>query len=141
LRRSAQGFVTGARAGIRLSLLPCCVPLCPKALFSAAMRSRLAETLSFADHKNHGLGAFAVSAALLSGQGFGLSGSIASHPSQTSQLAFGRSLLHAVSRWARGLMTPPSLALKPLELQGLAAFRSRWFVSRRQVESAPESAI
>jgi hypothetical protein len=97
--------------------------------------------ISFSDHKNHGLGAFAVSAALLSDQGFGLSGSIASHPSQTSQLAFGRSLLHAVSRWARGLMSPPSLALKPLELQGLAAFRSRWLSSRRQVETAPESAI
>jgi len=60
---------------------------------------------------------------------------------ELSRLAFGRSLLHAVSRSARGQMSPPSSGSNLRKLQGLAAFRSRSFVSRRQVESAPESAI
>lgn len=44
-----------------------------------------------------------------SGQFPSLSGGSASLPSRTSQLAFGRSLLHATSRRARGQVPPPSL--------------------------------
>ncbi len=58
-----------------------------------------------------------------------------------SRLAFSRSVRHVVSRRARDHMSPPSLGSKAWEFQGLAAFRSRCSVSRRQVESAPESAI
>lgn len=76
-----------------------------------------------------------------SGQFPSLSGGSASLPSRTSRLAFGRSLPHATSRRARGQVPPPSLGSKPSELQGLAAFRSGWFVSRRQVEIAPQPAI
>lgn len=59
------------------------------------------------------LGACAGSAAFLRGQVSDLSGVIASLPSVRSRLAIGRGLLHAVSIWARGQMSPPSLRSKP----------------------------
>jgi hypothetical protein len=97
LRLAHQGFVTGARTGIRLSLLPCCVCQSPKALVFAAMRSCLAETKSFADPVIAANPAFALSTTQL-GQIPDLSGVTASRSSQTRLLAFGRSLLHSVSR-------------------------------------------
>jgi hypothetical protein len=107
----------------------------------AALRSRLAETVSLYRSglaAETGLASFSITR---SGQVPGLSGGIASLPSQTSRLAFGRSLLQTFSRQARGQLPPPSLGNKPSKLQGLAAFRSGWFVSRRQVESAPRPAF
>jgi len=45
LRLAHGSFVTGARAGIRLSLLPCYVRRQPKSPMFAAVRRRLAETV------------------------------------------------------------------------------------------------
>ncbi len=113
----------------------------PKPPMFAALRSRLAETVSLYRSglaAAYGLASFTITR---SGQVPGLSGDIASLLPQTSRLAFGRSLLHALSRQARGQIPPPSLGSKPRKLQGLAAFRSGCFVSRRQVESAPQPAF
>lgn len=60
---------------------------------------------------------------------------------ENGRLALGRSLLHAVSRRARGQQSPPSSIHKILSYQGLAAFRSSDLLSRRQLESAPQPAI
>jgi hypothetical protein len=63
-----------------------------------------------------------------------------SHP-LAIRLAFGRSLLHAVSGQARGQVSPPSSEPELLKFQGLAAFHFSCLVFRRQIEGAPESAI
>lgn len=60
---------------------------------------------------------------------------------ENDRLALGRSLLHAVSRRARGQQSPPSSLHKILWYQGLAAFRSSDHLSRRQLETAPQPAI
>jgi hypothetical protein len=114
----------------------------PKPSDVRRQRIRLAEAASLYRSRAARLGGFRRSARLPLGQVLGLSGATAfrSLPS-ASRLAFGRSLLHAVSGWARGQMSPPSLGLKAAQLQGLSAFGPPCFVSRRQVETAPESAI
>lgn len=66
LRLAHQSFVTGARTGIRLSLLPCCVCPSPKAPVFAAMRSYLAETASLC---RSGLAAFQACAILATRSG------------------------------------------------------------------------
>ncbi len=77
---------------------------------SAALHSRLAETASLYRLRLSRLGAFAVSASLAVRPG---SWPVRCHrvaPTlRVSRLAIGRSLLHAVSRSARGQMSPPSL--------------------------------
>lgn len=107
LRSSQQGFVTGARTGIRCSLLPC-----------HCFRSRGFDRNRHAQSLDRGrvplpfrftAAPACAFAAPRSGQVLGPSGVTASRPSSTSRLAFGRSLLHAVSRRARGQMSPPSL--------------------------------
>lgn len=60
---------------------------------------------------------------------------------ENGRLALGRSLLHAVSRRARGQRSPPSSLHKIPWYQGLAAFRSSGLLSRRQLETAPQPAI
>lgn len=77
---------------------------CPPPCAGAWPRPR-----SFTGSSTSGLGAFAVPLAFHSGQVPGLSGDTASRPPQTRPLAFGRSLLHAVSQQVRGQMSPPSL--------------------------------
>lgn len=75
----------------------------------AALRSRLAETVSL---YRSGLAAgcgLASSPITRSGQVRGLSGGFSVAPASSSRLAFGRSLLHALSRRARGQLPPPSL--------------------------------
>jgi hypothetical protein len=120
---------------------PAALSRSPQASVRAAMHSRLAEAQVPLPVRSAAAGGFRLSATSRSSPVPGLSGSTASRFSQTRPLAFGRSLVHAVSRSARGHVPPPSLGLKPLELQGLAAICSCRFVSRRQVESAPQTAI
>lgn len=69
LRLAHQGFVTGARAGIRLSLLPCRVSRSPKSPVPAAMRRCLAETVFLCRSGLLRVGGFRLSVAFLSDQG------------------------------------------------------------------------
>lgn len=114
LATDCQRFVTGARAGIRPSLLPDLLPPPDRSpRMSAALHTRSAEAASLYRSEALRLGACAVSAALPLGQVLGLSGVAASLRSVMSRLAFGRSLLHAVPEPARGQTPPPSLGSKP----------------------------
>jgi hypothetical protein len=70
----------------------------PKASISAAMHSCLAETVFLCRSVPLRVGAFAFPLLCSSARLLGLSGETASRPSQTSLLAFGRSLFQAISR-------------------------------------------
>lgn len=113
----------------------------PKPVGFSLPRLCLAETRSFTDPVCRGWGLAPVP--LLSFAARFLTCPVSSRRSHllVSRLAIGRGLLHAISSWARGQMSPPSLRSKPLQLPSLAAFCSSCFVSRRQVEGAPETAI
>jgi len=97
-RLAHQSFVTGARAGIRLSLLPCCGDPKPEASgFPLPCAVAWPRPCSFTDP---GLRHIRLAPSLppVSARLPGLSGETASRSSQTSLLAFGQSLLQAVSR-------------------------------------------
>ncbi len=143
LRLASGRFVTGARAGIRPSLrLAFASVVRPEPSDFRRRAFARAETASLYRPQVLRLGACASRHCASDRPG---SWPVRCHrvaPTLgVSRLAFGRGLLHAVSRSARGQMSPPSLGSKPPVLQGLAAFGSSCLVSRRQVQSAPESAI
>jgi hypothetical protein len=75
----------------------------------AALRSRLAETVSLYRSGLTTVIRLASFPVTRSGQVRGLSGGFSVAPASSSRLAFGRSLLHARSQQARGQMPPPSL--------------------------------
>lgn len=143
LRPACQRFVTGARAGIRLSLVAGCASPCGLSpLVSAALHIRSAEAASLYRCSVLRLGGFRRFPLLFLPARF-LACPVTSRRalSLMGWLAFGRSLLHAVPNRARGQMPPPSLGSKLQVLQSLAAFSSRRLVSRRQLQSAPERAF
>ncbi len=62
-------------------------------------------------------------------------------PLKDGRLALGLSLVHAVSRTARGQAPPPPSRRKSRQFQSLAAFHPNDLLPRRQLESAPQPAI
>ena len=110
--RPCQRFVTGARAGIRLSLLPCCALSKPEVSDVRCLAQSLGrDPVPFPIRACGGSG-LASFPNTRSGQIHGLSGGCSVAPASSSWLAFGQGLLHAVSRQARGQLPPPSLGSK-----------------------------
>lgn len=143
LRPACQRFVTGARAGIRLSLLPGLASTASTevARMSAALHIRLAETASLClcrSAADVGLSPFPLP--------FFRARFLACpvppcRASPASRLALDRSLLHAVSDRRGDRCHRHPWDRKPPEFESLAAPLSRRSVSRRQVEGALESAF
>jgi hypothetical protein len=77
----------------------------------------------------------------LAGRVRGLRAGPASHHLPARRLAFGRSLLHAASRTARGQRPTRPTAWKTPLLQGLAALSLIGFPFRRHLEIAPRPAF
>jgi hypothetical protein len=115
LRPACQRFVTGARAGIQLSLRLALRPSLGLSLPTfAAAPSLPPRPRPFTFPPIAAAGGLRRSAALAFGPGLRPVRRHRVAPIlELSRLAFGRSLLHAVSRSARGQMSPPPSGSKP----------------------------
>ena len=91
----------------------------PKPPMFAALRSRLAETVSFFRSGLAAVWNLRSTPSPVPARFAACPVALASLPLQTSWLAFGRSLLHAFSRRARGQLPPPSLGFYPRNFRAL----------------------
>lgn len=140
--RPCQRFVTGARAGIRLSLLPASVLRKPEDLSnSRCLAQSLGRGLALSPIRACGGSELALLSITRSGQLRGLSGGFSVAPASNEPACLWPkppACLLSAGAWT---VATAILGIFPSKLQSLAAFDSGWLVSRRQVQSAPQPAF